>query len=617
MGDTRYLPGFSLGGGGILRSCATDCSVSCYILFPPFRRSVFTTVPALLPAEVSVSLEPAVQRPRTLVDILSQRVRETPQQTAFVFAELRESEEIGYRRLWDRAAELAELVRAHTAPGDRVMLLCPPGPDFVYAFFACMITRRIPVAAHLPMSVRQLATLTAIIQDSGAVAALAPLTALPVTKELLGVDIRIVDIDSAAAASGAELASEQFPGPDDIAFLQYTSGSTGTPKGVTVLHRNLIHNLGLIQAKNEFGSHNSIVSWLPPYHDMGLIQGVLMPVFLGCRATLMSPMTFLRDPLTWLRAISGAADVIAGGPNLAYSLPLKRVSAPDAAALDLSGWRLAFVGAEPVDPAVLRRFSDAFAPSGFRQESFTPMYGLAESTLYVNGGPPGAGPRSRCFSTDELERGVAIPHSHGRELLSVGPVADGLAVVDPGTRIRCGENKIGEVWLRGESIAAGYWNKETETERAFHATIAGEDGPRYLRTGDLGFVCAGELYISGRIKELMIVHGRNIFPQDIERTILAHHPALRPGGCAVFAAAVDDEDRVMVVQEVNETLEHAQEQDLALSIREIVSRVHAINLHRIVFVGKGQVPKTTSGKIQRQRLRAEYSSPAQLQESVR
>ncbi|MFJ4651976.1 fatty acyl-AMP ligase [Nocardia sp. NPDC088792] len=554
--------------------------------------------------------------PLTLVDILSARVAQSPRRTAFTFASSRDDGEVvDYGYLWERVTGLAWHVQEVTVPGDRVVILCPPGREFMEAFFACLSTRRIAVPVHLPFSLQQLTTLSTIIRDSGAMVAIAPPSVVEIASRQLGPDIRIID-SSAAGSGGFGLRPDSAPGPDDIAFLQYTSGSTGDPKGVMVLHRNLMQNLGLIVAKNGIASDNSIVSWLPPYHDMGLIQGLLLPVFAGMSSTILSPLTFLRDPLAWLRAISGKANVVAGGPNLAYALCSKRVSRAEAAQLDLSGWRVAFVGAEPIDPDILRKFSDAFAVSGFRPESFVPMYGLAESTLYVSGGRPGAGARSRCFSVTDLEGGAAIELPRGRELLSTGPVdPELLAVVDPETRRRCPANLVGEIWLRGASIAAGYWNKPAENERAFAAQIPGEDGERYLRTGDLGFVSDGELYVSGRIKELMIVHGRNIFPQDIERTIVSGHPMLRPGGCAVFAASIDNEDRVLVVQELTDVSEEEREA-LAGSIRDIVSRTHAISLHRVVFVGKGEVPKTTSGKIQRQRLREQYSSAAVFQESA-
>ncbi|GAB2551802.1 fatty acyl-AMP ligase [Nocardia heshunensis] len=551
----------------------------------------------------------------TLVDILSARVLDTPHRSAYVFANRREDREVlDHRDLWERIAGLAERISAETAPGDRVALLCPPGPDFVCGFFACLTTRRIAVPVHLPMSAQQLATLAAILRDSGAAAAIAPLSVVPVDSERLG-GIRVIDSEQAGRGLGYEPAD--VPGPDDIAFLQYTSGSTGTPKGVMVRHANLMANLGLLRSKYQLTPDHSIVSWLPPYHDMGLIQGALLPMFAGFPATLMSPMTFLRDPLSWLREIAAGERVVAGGPNLAYGLCAKRVTPDAAAELDLTGWDIAFVGAEPVDPNTLRAFVDAFAVSGFRASSFAPMYGLAESTLYVNGGDRGAGARSRGFSAADLEGGHAIAKPDGRELISVGPVGPQIAVVDRETGARCAADRIGEIWLRGASITAGYWDKPEQTSEVFAATIAGEDDTRYLRTGDLGFVCDGELYISGRSKELMIVHGRNIFPQDVERTILSGHPHIRPGGCAVFAAQVDNQDRVLVVGELADGLPADQIAALEDSIRDVVSREYAVSVHRVVFVGKGEVPKTTSGKIQRQRLSETFSTATEFQGSVR
>ncbi|MTJ64782.1 AMP-binding protein [Nocardia seriolae] len=562
------------------------------------------------------SQDPLEPNARTLVDLLSARVLETPHRPAYVFAEHGADRDVfDYQRVWERVAGLAERIVETTGPGDRIALLCPPGPDFVCAFFACLTTRRIAVPVHLPMSAQQIATLRAILHDSGATAVIAPRSTVPVDSAQLGGGIAIIDSETAGRGLGFEPLPGSAPEPEDIAFLQYTSGSTGLPKGVMVRHRNLMVNLGTIRDKFHLAPDTSIVSWLPPYHDMGLIQGSLLPMFAGLPGTLMSPMTFLRDPMNWLREISGGERVFAGGPNLAYGLCVKRVSPADAATLDLSGWETAFVGAEPIDPRTLRNFADAFAVSGFRAERIVPVYGLAEATLYVSGAELGAGARSRHFSPADLESGVAIAKPAGRELIGVGAAGPEIAVVDPRTRIRCAENWIGEIWLSGASITAGYWDKPDATERGFRARIEGEDGTPYLRTGDLGFVCDGELYISGRSKELMIVHGRNIFPQDVERTILSGHPGLRPGGCAVFTARIDDQDRVMVVQELDEESESSAA--LADSIRGLVSREHALSVHRVVFVGKGQVPKTTSGKIQRQRLRETYSSETAFEESVR
>lgn len=553
--------------------------------------------------------------PRTLIDLLSARVLDTPHRSAYVFANHKENRDVfDYQRLWLRVAGLAERIIEHTVPGDRIALLCPPGADFVCAFYACLTTRRIAVPVHLPMTPQQIATLRAILGDSGAAAAIAPLSVVPVDSAQLG-GVRIIDSDDAHRGLGFEPLPEAAPEPEDIAFLQYTSGSTGQPKGVMVRHRDLMHNLGVLRAKYQLTPRNSIVSWLPPYHDMGLIQGALLPMFVGFPSTLLSPMSFLRDPMSWLREIAAGEHVVAGGPNLAYGLCVKRVS-PDAAAdLDLSGWDIAFVGAEPVDPAVLRNFADTFAVSGFRASSFTPMYGLAESTLYVNGGERGAGARSRRFAAADLENGIAIAKPGGRELISVGPVGPEVAVVDRETRTRCAEQWIGEIWLSGGSITAGYWQQPDATARAFGARIEGEDGTPYLRTGDLGFVSEGELYVSGRIKELMIIHGRNIFPQDIERTIISAHPTLRPGGCAVFAARIGEQDRVLVVQELDDD-QFENTAALEDSIRDVVSREHGIGLHRVVFVGKGAVPKTTSGKTQRRQLSEAYSSATAFEESV-
>lgn len=558
-----------------------------------------------------MSYEMISEPPSTLADILVSRGVEQPGRLGYTYLDAHGHREVeDYARLLDSVVGLATRLQEISAPGDRILLLCPPGLDMVHAFFACLLIRRVAVPLYVPTSQRHSDTVAAIARDSGAVAVIAPQSAAAVARDLLGwPDGKILDSAATAGGSSRQLLDTPPPSENDVAHLQYTSGSTGRPKGVVVRHRNLMHNLECQRRAFGHTEKSSAVHWLPPSHDMGMILGILLPLFVGYPVTLMSPLTFLRNPLSWLRAISENMNTTAGGPNLAYGICAERVSHTEAEQLDLSQWDVAFVGAEPVNPNILRTFADKFAGSGFRRESFFPGYGLAEATLYVSGGPAGAGLRTRSFASAELEQGLVVEKPDGRELVDLGPVRAGAAaVVDPATLRRSDPGRVGEIWLSGDSVTSGYWNKPEESEQTFAAEIAGENGTRYLRTGDLGFMTDGHLYICGRLKEVMIINGRNLFPQDIEWSIESTHPSLHRGGCAAWSAEINGEERLIVVQELDEEIADDGVAALEESIKSVVSRDHAVALYRVIFVGKGTVPKTTSGKIRRSHLRHLYAN---------
>ncbi|MES1244335.1 MAG: amino acid adenylation domain-containing protein, partial [Acidobacteriota bacterium] len=489
----------------------------------------------------------------------------------------------------------------------------PPGLDFVAAFFGCLYAGAVAVPAYPPRSARGQPRLRSIAADCGASAVLT--TSTVASRESL-VE-RVPELSGARwlATDDLDESTGSWQEPHltgtDPAFLQYTSGSTAEPKGVVVTHGNLVHNEEVI--RRSFGQSESsvVVGWLPLYHDMGLIGNVLQPLWCGGEAILMSPLAFLQRPRRWLEAISRYRATTSGGPNFSYDLCLRKIKEADRQGLDLSSWRVAFSGAEPVRSATMERFAEAFAPYGFRREAFYPCYGLAEATLFVTGGDPGEPFHARPLDPEALAENRVSVDPEGRELVSCGrPAADPaqrLLIVDPSDLAMgavCPPDRIGEVWISGPGVAAGYWNRPEETARSFGARLADGDGP-FLRTGDLGFVMDGELFVAGRLKDLIILRGRNLYPQDVELTAERSHPALRPGCGAAFGVERDGEERLVVVQEV-ESAEGLEA--MAGAIRQAVAEEHEAAVDDVVLVRRNTVPKTSSGKIQRRACRALYLS---------
>ncbi|HVR98103.1 MAG TPA: fatty acyl-AMP ligase, partial [Thermoanaerobaculia bacterium] len=473
-----------------------------------------------------------------LTTALGQRAERTPDRTAYIFLADGEEEQdrLTYSALDARARAIAAVLGRSFAPGERVLLLYPPGLDFIAAFFGCLYTGLIAVPAYPPRSPRMMPRLLAILADAQPAAALASAAALQRvrgwlerTPEAAGLPWLATDeIDPAPA--GWEPAA---PAGDAVAFLQYTSGSTSTPKGVMVTHDNLLHNQVLIRDACGHSEQSVFVSWLPPYHDLGLIGNLLQSTFVGGSCVLMAPTAFLQRPARWLEAVSRYGATTSGGPNFAWDLCVRKVSPEQRRDLDLSRWEVAFNGAEPVRAETLAAFSATFAGCGFRPGAFYPCYGLAEATLMVSGGRPGE------------ERAVR------RQRVSCGPALAGqeLAIVDPATGERRGAGEVGEIWLAGPSVVAGYWRRPEETAAAFGARLKDGSGP-FLRTGDLGFLEDGELFIAGRLKDLIILRGRNHYPQDIEATAMASHPELGGGLAAAFPVERDGEERLVVVLEI-------------------------------------------------------------------
>jgi acyl-CoA synthetase (AMP-forming)/AMP-acid ligase II len=409
--------------------------------------------------------------------------------------------------------------------------------------------------------------------------------------------------------SGRSLDQNQLlptPGPEDIAFLQYTSGSTSDPKGVMVTHGNLIENLEMVRLTLDNTGHSTYVNWVPLYHDMGLILNVLQSLYVGAPCVLLAPVTFIQRPLQWLRAIHNYRAEVAGGPNFAFDLCVRRFRADQVRGLDLSCWKVAFNAAEPVRADTIERFAATFSPYGFEPRAMCPLYGMAEATVLVSGGGRGAGPVIRTVSREAFQRHrVAAPAGRDDAHRVVGCgrniIGQRIAIVDPETRRRLAADHIGEVWVGGPHVCKGYWSNPATTRSTFQARIEGED-EFWLRTGDLGFMDeAGELFITGRIKDVIIVRGINYYPQDIENTVYDSHPALRRYCGAVFSVLTENtEEKIVLVQEVERVHRRDLEIDEIIGcIREAVVNEHEIALDSIVLIRPGSIPKTTSGKIQR------------------
>ncbi|MER7169897.1 AMP-binding protein [Streptomyces mesophilus] len=563
---------------------------------------------------------------RTVSELLRERAGERPDAIGYTFLSDGEAERevLSYADLDRRACAIAAGLHAAGARrGDRALLLLAPGLDYISAFFGCLYAGVVAVPSYPPDPFRRertLPRLMGVVDDADPVVALTTADLLGFI-DSLGEDaprlrkLRWIAVDGVPDEASAPAAVD----PGSTAFLQYTSGSTAAPRGVMVSHENLLHNLGMIQRYFGTDADTQALIWLPPYHDMGLIGGLLQPLYSGCPVTLLSPLHFIEQPMRWLRAISGLGVTVSGGPNFAYELCSRRATEQEVAELNLSSWQVAFNGAEPTRPETLDRFAAVFGPAGFRAEAFLSCYGLAEATLIVSGTELGKPVPRLHVDRDALAGNTATASGTDSDVALVscgyGAADQEIVIVDAAAGQRCPEGVVGEIWVRGPSVARGYWRRPEETERVFGARLAGEDAG-YLRTGDLGFQLDGRLVVTGRHKDLLIVRGRNHYPHDIEFTAEHAHPALRVGCSAAFQVPDDSaEDRLVLVMEVRGPSETADGAEIAARVREAVALVHGLRAHTILLVRAGTVPKTSSGKIQRSLCRARYLA-GELTEAV-
>lgn len=557
--------------------------------------------------------------PTTLIELLRRRAVLQPDHCVYSFlpddATATESH-FTHAELDKRARAIGAELQAMGAGGERVLLLYPPGLNYIAAFFGCLYAGAIAVPIYPPRPKRDVRRLQAVVADAQATVALTTTALLAKLEPCLTaaadlLQVRWLATDTLPDEGAAQWHEPQVNG-QTIAFLQYTSGSTAQPRAVVLKHETVLGNAALIQQCFETSPQSHGVFWLPFYHDMGLLGGLLQPLYCGGRSTLLSPLAFLQRPLRWLETISRTGADISGGPNFAYDLCVRKITAAERATLDLSSWRLAFNGAEPIRAETLARFTATFAACGFRGESFYPCYGLAEATLIVTGGTRAAAPVVGSFDAEALERNevqtVTATTGEGRNLVSSGRIRTGqnVVIVDLASRKQAGPGQVGEVWVAGPSVAGGYWNRSEETLATFDAHLSDTGAGPFLRTGDLGFLDHEELFVTGRIKDLIIIRGRNYQPHDIELTVEQVSAALRPGGCAAFSIAADGVEQLAIVAETERQYRQLDLTSLMDQIRLAVGEHHELQVQALALVKPGVVPRTTSGKLQRQACRKKF-----------
>jgi acyl-CoA synthetase (AMP-forming)/AMP-acid ligase II len=512
-----------------------------------------------------------------------------------------ETRSLTYFELDARARAVAAALMGCGAAGQRVLLVFSHEADFVGALFGCLYAGAVAVPTSPPTE-RRFARLEAILRDARPRAVVASQALAERTRaiaerlgeakaiEWLTVDGLSIHHDPANVARDADADAGSGATP---ALLQYTSGSTGHSKGVVLSQANILANLECLRLRQGSSPQSVIMGWLPLFHDLGLIAGVFQAVYLGAPAFLMSPAAFARRPIRWLQALTQHRATVTGAPNFAYDMCVERIAPAERRDLDLSALRVAVTSAEKIRPGTLERFAAAFAPCGFSADAFYPCYGLAESTLIVSGGEAGRGVR-------RLDVG-------GRTLIGCGSPVPGheVRIVDPQTGTACEPRLAGEIWIRGPSVAQGYWGWEDETQRTFGARTADGEGP-WLRTGDLGLMDAGELFVSDRIKDVVIVRGRNLHPTDIEATVEAAHPLIAANGVAAFALEVDDEEVLAVAAELARPKPGADLAEVVSAVQRAIAESHEVELHALLLVARNRLPRTTSGKLQRHACRTAY-----------
>lgn len=554
----------------------------------------------------------------TAVGMLNSRAAKSPNRRAYLYLldGERLEQSVTYVELDRSARAIAGRLQSMGLRGERVLLLCGHAIDFLTVLFGCFYAGVIAVPVEAPFRPRRTSRLRGIAIDSGArtlLASGAEMTRSRATAlaNLADVDLDWIDVDTARRSRGEDCDFVPVC-EDDIAYLQYTSGSTGTPRGVAISHRNLLSNLAHINSGVEQTADSVSVQWLPLHHDMGLVNA-LYATYVGFPCIMFAPGKFVQRPLRWLEAISRYRATYSGGPNFAFNSCAQQGETSDISGLDLSCWQVAFCGAEFIRAETLARFHRCFASVGFREEALYPCYGLAEYTVAVTGGRPDQPPVVRHIAADALLHGIARYCDTGdpRTTISIvgcGSTSSGhsVCIVDPNTRQPLDDMHVGEIWAAGPSRAQGYFGRQGETDVKFNARLASGEGP-FLRTGDVGFLDNGELFVTGRANDLIVIRGRKYFPDDIEWIVETAHPNLLAGGCAAFSAEERSDEKLIVVAELVRTaLRNGDHAQVVSAIRHALLNQRELDVAQVVLVRPGGVPRSSNGKIQRGACRRNY-----------
>ena len=558
----------------------------------------------------------------TLVDLLRRRAIRQPDRLGYSFLPKGEAEEarFTYAELDLRARAISAWLSSVSAAGDRVLLLSSSGPEFVSAVFGCLYRGAVAVPAYPldPARIsRTVSRLNRILKDAQPVIALASGSSLAFVEDLVRIHPDLESVRWMATESiPSELAGNWKPPaihPDTLAVLQYTSGSLAAPKGVMVSHRNILENERMLQEVHDYTEDNTFVGWIPLAHDWGLVNNVFQPLYSGALSVLMPPEAFLQKPVRWLQTISRYKNVTSGGPGFGYELCVSKIPSGERIGLNLENWISAGIGASPTRPETLDRFVSAFRDCGFRRNAFYSGYGLAEATLLVSDSEKFKGPGILRVQKTSLERNdVIVDPPEGvpaSSLVTCGKAASGekIVIVDAQSCTPCPPGRVGEIWVSGPNVTQGYWNNPKETDQTFRAFLKDSGEGPFLRTGDLGFLHEDELFVTGRLKDLIIIRGRNLYPEDIELTVARCHKGLRPGCTVAFSVQDEFDEGLAIVQEVRAS--HQTELvDIIDAIRQAVLLEHEVVAHTIVLVQERSIPKTSSGKLQRPACRSAFLS---------
>ncbi|WP_392535598.1 AMP-binding protein [Nostoc sp. C117] len=555
----------------------------------------------------------------TLVELLQYRLEYQTHHNTYTFLKdgETETEYLNYQQLEQKARAIGAYLQSLNAYGTRVVLLYPPGLEFIAGFFGCLYAGAIAVPTYLPRPDQTLNRLDAIVTDAEAELAFTTTALVNYLQSRFAENPKLVALKLIATDNITNIIDADWHQPeintDTLAFLQYTSGSTGAPKGVMISHGNIMHNLAMNAACNDLHSSSPTITWLPFSHNTGMLTGVVQPLYSDFPVIILSPLDFLQKPLRWLMAISQYKGVLSLAPNFAYDLVCLRTTPSERAKLDLSCWELAASGAEPIRAETIERFVTTFSPYGFRREAFTVAYGMAESVVSISGGSKhkpvvildidkAAFEQNRVLVMTNADETTKKIVGCGRTLLD-----QKIVIVNPESLTQCQTGKVGEIWISSPSVAQGYWKNQSATEETFAAYLTDTGSGPFLRTGDLGFLHDGELFVTGRLKDLIIIRGRNYYPQDIEFSVENCHPALQANCSAAFSIELESEERLVITQELKQThLDNVDFNEVTTAIRQAVSKYHNLPIYAVLLLKPGTIPKTSSNKVKRHACRVGF-----------